>query len=136
MTPKQLAAIHKLCFTQPRPWSEDEFQTLLDSRQIQLVTSADGFAVLQIAGPEAELLTIAVSPDSQGTGQGTELLNTVLEQAKTAGCEEIFLEVVDENVIAISLYRKAGFDDRAIRKDYYDGLNGRKSSALIMHKTL
>ncbi len=136
MTPEQLADIHAASFTQPRPWSVTEFSDLLASERTRLVTRANGFALIQIAGPEAELLTIAVHPDARRSGQGTALMNDLLSAAKEANCEEIFLEVVDTNTAAIALYHAHGFGERAIRKDYYNGPNGAKSSALIMHKPL
>lgn len=136
MTPRDLAVLHAACFTQPRPWSVAEFADLLASDRTRLSTTANGFALIQIAGPEAELLTIAVHPEARRSGQGTRLLNDALNAAKSAGCEEMFLEVVDTNAPAIALYHAAGFTERAIRKDYYNGPNGTKSSALILHKSL
>lgn len=136
MTPLELADIHAASFTQPRPWSVDEFASLLASDHTRLLTSANGFALIQIAGPEAELLTIAVQPDARRSGQGRDLLTRALTSAKAANCEEIFLEVVEDNTAAIALYRTLGFADRAIRKDYYNGPNGTKSSAVIMHRSI
>lgn len=136
MTPEQLAEIHAASFTQPRPWSATEFADLLASEQTRLVTCENGFALIQIAGPEAELLTIAVHPDARQNGKGSTLLLAALAAAKTAKCEDIFLEVVDTNTPAIKLYQSASFNERGIRKDYYNDPNGAKSSALVMHKSL
>jgi ribosomal-protein-alanine N-acetyltransferase len=136
MTPEQLAEIHAASFTQPRPWSASEFSNLIASDRTHLSTSANGFALIQTAGPEAELLTIAVHPNARRNGEGSQLLGKALASGKSAECEEIFLEVVDTNTAAIALYRAAGFTERGVRKDYYNGPNGAKSSALIMHKPL
>ncbi len=136
MTPQDLATIHAACFTQPRPWSVSEFTDLLASDRTELFTTKNGFALIQIAGPESELLTIAVHPDARRSGQGTQLLKSALNAAKSAGCEDMFLEVVDTNTPAIALYYAAGFTDRAVRKDYYNGPNGAKSSALVLYKPL
>ncbi|MEJ6709113.1 MAG: ribosomal protein S18-alanine N-acetyltransferase [Amylibacter sp.] len=136
MTPEQLAEIHALSFTQPRPWSAAEFSDFLASECTHLLTSENGFALIQIAGPEAELLTIAVLPNVRRNGQGSTLLTAALATAKAATCKDIFLEVVDTNTPAIELYKSKGFSERGIRKDYYNGPNGAKSSALIMHKSL
>ena len=136
MTPEQLAEIHALSFTQPRPWTAAEFADLLSTEHAHLVTCESSFAVVQIAGPEAELLTIAVHPNARRNGQGSTLLKAALAKAKTAACEEMFLEVVDTNTPAIKLYQSTGFSERGIRKDYYNGPNGTKSSALIMQKSL
>lgn len=136
MTPEQLAKIHAASFTHPRPWSVAEFTDLLASSRTRLITSTNGFAVIQIAGPEAELLTIAVHPNARRSGEGSTLMRDLLEAAKAARCEEIFLEVVETNTPAIALYHMHGFTERAIRKDYYNGPNGAKSTALVLHRSL
>ena len=136
MTPEHMAKIHAASFTQPRPWSVKEFTHLLGSPRTRSVTSDNGFAFVQIAGPEAELLTIAVHPNARRSGEGSTVLAKVLNVAKADNCEEIFLEVVDTNTAAIALYHRHGFKDRAARKEYYNGPNGVRSSALIMHKRL
>ena len=136
MTPKQMAKIHALSFKEPRPWSVKEFADLLASPHTHIVTSDNGFAFVQIAGPEAELLTIAVHPCARRNGEGSNLLRNVLGTAEAAQCEEIFLEVVETNQPAIALYHAYGFENRATRKDYYNGPNGVKSHAVVMHKKL
>lgn len=136
MTPAQMAAIHEACFTQPRPWSEAEFAELASSPLCIIRTADQGFAIMRLAGPEAELLTIAVHPDARRQGLARSLLTDLMADLKSRNCEEIFLEVVDGNTAAIHLYHSAGFENRAIRKDYYTGPKGQKSSALVMRKLL
>ena len=136
MTPDKLARIHAASFTQPRPWTSAEFADLLASPRTLLFAAEGGFALIQIAGPEAELLTIAVQPSARQRGTGTQLLAEALAGAKSRNCEEMFLEVVDTNAAALALYKAAGFTQRALRKDYYNGPNGQKSSALVLHKLL
>ncbi|MDR6265236.1 MULTISPECIES: ribosomal protein S18-alanine N-acetyltransferase [Rhodobacterales] len=136
MNPAEMAAIHAACFTQPRPWSEAEFAELSASPQCIIQTAKLGFAIIRLAGPEAELLTIAVHPEARRQGLARSLLNALITDLNSRNCEEIFLEVVDDNTPAIQLYQSAGFENRAIRKDYYNGPNGQKSSALVMRKLL
>ena len=136
MTPEQLAEIHAASFTQPRPWSAAEFGEFLASPLCRLVTEENGFALMRKAGPEAELLTIAVHPSARKNGIGRRLLDGVLAAAKADGCEEIHLEVVVDNAAAIALYERAGFTRSGVRKEYYSGPKGQKSSALLMHKSI
>lgn len=136
MTPAELAHIHALTFSIPRPWSEAEFSDLLEDPTIFLVTAPDGFALGRLVANEVELLTISIKPTAQGKGQGTQLLRAFLQQAKTKGAEITFLEVADNNHRAIGLYKKLGFTQIARRKDYYHSPKGNKISALIYNKPL
>ena len=67
MTPEALAALHALAFTDtPRPWSAAEFAALLAEPSTLLVARTEGFALGRVAGPEAELLTLAVASRRRG----------------------------------------------------------------------
>lgn len=131
MHAKALAELHALCFTTPRPWREGEFAELLEAPGIFLISHTNGFALGRIAGPEAELLTIAVHPDAQNAGFGARLLDAFLCKAATLGAKDIFLEVAESNPPAIALYRKAGFAEVAKRKQYFKQINGPALTALI-----
>ena len=136
MTPADLAAIHAACFTVPRPWSAAEFSDLLKSRNIFQCDLPAGFALGRIAGPEAELLTLAVLPDAQGKGLGRYLVRVFETESRLRGASEAFLEVAIGNDSAIHLYRTEGYRKSGIRKDYYDGPNGAKVTCLVMRKDL
>lgn len=136
MTPQQLAAIHAACFTVPRPWSEEEFAELLDSSNVFQCALPEGFAIGRIAGPEAELLTLAVHPKEQGKGLGRQLLRQYEAEARRRGATEAFLEVAVNNDPAIHLYRSEGYADAGWRKDYYEGPAGIKISCLVLRKEL
>ncbi|WP_286134848.1 GNAT family N-acetyltransferase [Neptunicoccus cionae] len=131
-----MAEIHAACFTQPRPWSATEFRELCASPLCLVKTLDLGFAITRRAGPEAELLTIAVHPDARRQGKARALLSELLATLQSDGCEEVFLEVVADNHPAIVLYKAAGFTELSYRKDYYNGVNGSKSAALVMRKIL
>jgi len=96
----------------------------------------DGFLLGRVAGPEAEILTLAVAPDNRRKGLARILLARFETALKAGNTEQIFLEVAEANHPAIALYRAAGFRDAGYRKDYYDGNNGQKSAALVMVKAL
>lgn len=135
MTPTELATIHAASFTLPRPWSEREFSTLLDSPHSLLVTRPAGFALARVVADEAELLTIAVLPMARRQGTGKALLQDLLTQAADRGATRIFLEVSAQNDSAIALYEGQGFQTLARRKGYYVAFE-HKVDALIMEKRL
>ncbi len=136
MTPETLAALHGLCFTSPRPWSAAEFGDFLASPSVFLIENPRGFALGRIAGPEVELLTLAVHPEARRQGIGKALLAGFEGRACEKGGQQAFLEVSENNLAALELYRTFGYKDAGYRKDYYASPNGPKASALVMVRDL
>ena len=107
-----------------QPWTEAQFWSELaaDNRVFLAALDADvlvGYADLYLNPPEAEIQTIAVRPDAQGRGIGTELLTAMFATALEHGCTRILLEVRADNAGAIALYEKHGFVVNGRRPDYY-----------------
>jgi [ribosomal protein S18]-alanine N-acetyltransferase len=136
MTPQALAGLHKLCFTTPRPWSVAEFTDFLASPPVFLVERPKGFALGRIAGPEVELLTLAVHPEARRKGVATALLAEFERIARQKGAQQAFLEVSEQNAAAIALYHAQGYKDAGYRKNYYGSPIGPKSSAVVMQRNL
>lgn len=136
MTPAELSRIHAAAFTQTRPWSEAEFADFLESPRCFLVTKGESFALGRVLGPEAELLTLAVAPLTQGKGLGRACLAQYEATALAQGAEESFLEVAAPNSVAINLYLTAGYAQVAERRDYYQATDGSRQDALILRRTL
>lgn len=58
-----------------------------------------------------ELISIMVGHQFQGKGYGLPVLNAVIEDMiQTYQCKEIYLSVIHDNVRAIRIYEKAGFE--------------------------
>jgi ribosomal-protein-alanine N-acetyltransferase len=67
-----------------------------------------------------ELLRIGVLPSFRNKGYGFKLIQTLIRQEKS-----IYLEVRNDNHLAIPLYEKIGFQRIGMRKKYYkDGMDG------------
>lgn len=60
----------------------------------------------------------------QNQGIGSKLLMYLINLAKENHSQNITLEVRSNNEKAIYLYHKFGFENRAIRSNYYDGIDG------------
>jgi ribosomal-protein-alanine N-acetyltransferase len=88
-----------------------------------------GFGLLRSIAQEAELLLLAVAPECRGQGHGRRILDRCLMVAERSGAEMVFLEVRNGNP-AIHLYAKAGFHQYNLRRDYYQGSDGRRYDAL------
>ena len=67
-----------------------------------------------------EINNSEVKSDSRNKGIGTKLLKKLTETVE----KSISLEVRENNYPAIRLYKKFNFSERAIRKGYYQGIDG------------
>ena len=90
-----------------------------------------GYAVLMLAVDESELLDIAIDTEHQRQGWGRKLLDEMMVLARHFGMRRMVLEVRACNEAAIALYRKAGFGDIGLRRDYYPAQNGREDAILM-----
>ena len=70
----------------------------------------------------AEINYIFVLENYRGKKLASKMLEFMIKSCKI--CENITLEVRKSNSIAISLYRKFGFKEVAIRKNYYNNEDG------------
>lgn len=136
MTTDELAALHAKCFTEPRPWLAEEFHELLNTNTCFICCNTHGFAIGRVAGPEVELLTIAVDPDHRRKGIAHDLMAAFELQAKEKGAEDAFLEVAEDNQAAIALYQRFEYVPKGKRKGYYASPTGPRITALVMGKTL
>ena len=66
-----------------------------------------------------EIIEFEIKDEKRKQGYGEQLLNVLINENKP-----ITLEVNKENIPAVSLYKKLGFNQVAIRKGYYKGIDG------------
>jgi [ribosomal protein S18]-alanine N-acetyltransferase len=137
MTPEALAALHALSFTDtPRPWSVAEFAVLLAEPTTLLAAGPGGFALGRVAGPEAELLTLAVHPAARRRGVASGLLDRFEAEAGARGAKEVLLEVAATNAAARALYGGRGYALAGRRPRYYVRAAPPPVDALVLRKTL
>jgi ribosomal-protein-alanine N-acetyltransferase len=80
---------------------------------------------------EAELLSVVTKQSERGKGHAEKIMAFAETDLKEKGVNNVFLEVRESNVPAISLYKKFGFDEISKRKNYYG-----TETAVIMKKEL
>lgn len=68
----------------------------------------------------AEINQVEVEVSHRNCGKATKLLQKMLELVE----KSITLEVKKDNIPAINLYKKFGFQEKAIRQGYYQGVDG------------
>ena len=119
---EQVYETEKMSFSSP--WSKNEFDTLkINPNARAFCALCDGkvcgFAVIYLAGSDAELMDIAVHPDFRCKGIGGALIDKAVRLCGDEGVQRLMLEVRKSNTDAINLYRKKGFEKVGERKDYY-----------------
>ena len=117
------------------PWTLGNFSDALRSKYLCKVYEKDGimlgYAVLMLAVDEAELLDIAIAAQHQRRGWGRNLLEEMMVLARSHDMRRMVLEVRASNAAAIGLYRRAGFADIGLRRDYYPAEHGREDAILM-----
>ncbi len=120
---------------QAYPWTRGNFCDAIDSSYLccveEMAGELCGYAVLMPGAAEAELLNIGVAAAFQRKGLGSKILSVMLETAADRGLIRVFLEVRENNIAAIALYRRAGFSQVGVRRGYYRSASGRED-ALVM----
>ncbi len=90
-----------------------------------------GFAGIKIIIDEADIMNIVVKKSYRNNGIGSLLLENLILISNKKNLNFINLEVDCKNTIAINLYKKFGFEEISLRKNYY-----KNNDAMIMKKKL
>lgn len=126
-----VAKIEALCIE--TPWGERElFRELENKNAFYACIKKDGRTVgyggIWLSVGTADITNIAVLPEYRREGFGSLILSELTKKAVENGCFEINLEVNENNLGAVLLYEKCGFEKVGIRKKYYKN----KDNAIIM----
>ena len=113
--------------------TEKEFST---NPYLKIITFVEkdkviGFLLYSLIYDRIEIEQFEVITKERGRGIGDKLLKYLIEKYKERDVKNITLEVKEDNIVAINLYKKYGFKNVSTREKYYDGING-----LLMEKTL
>lgn len=96
-----------------------------------------GYVVSIPLDPESsDVESIAVDPDFQRTGLGSQLLHQIEDRMKKSGFIYAILEVRDRNLEAIAFYEKHGYEKLAHMPTYYHELFRNSKGAYRMRKKL
>lgn len=104
------------------PWSMQSICSAIANRCTRLYAALDdtdalmGYLFVTQVMDTADIANIAVSPAFRRQGIASLLLDTALDGLEA----DLFLEVRASNTPAIALYRKYGFTEYGVRKNYYD----------------
>jgi len=121
----------------PAPWNRDHFLHEIAAPHsypfvAECTGAVAGYVCLTALFEEAQILDIAVAPESRGRGVAGLLMEYACLLAREKGAEYMALEVRDSNSAAIALYEKIGFVRVGCRSRYYEG----RDDAVLMEKKL
>jgi len=122
---EQVAAVEAEVFAESR-WSAEQFWSELaqPTRRYLVVQEVDQGTILAyggifILGADSDVQTIAVAPRAQRRGIGRTLMEHLMDCAREEEARSMMLEVRSDNLPAIDLYQRLGFEQISIRRDYY-----------------
>jgi len=107
------------------PWTREAFENEMTSNQFATYFIAEdddfiiGYCGQWLIFDESHITNIAVLPNYRGYKLGETLLKKAMFYARTAQAKKMSLEVRVSNEVAQGLYRKLGFQNGGIRKNYY-----------------
>ena len=123
------------------PWTKEQFLYELNDNpfaKIFVVKIGDeviGYIDYMITFNSATISKIAIKSEYQKNGLGSKLMEYMMDDLNSLGygeIETITLEVRISNIKAISLYKKFGFKEVNVKKNYYID----KEDALYMLKVM
>ncbi len=104
----------------PALWSEE---LAAPDHLVLTNTDADGrllgVATFTVAEDMADLQRVVVHSQARGRGIGAALVRAGVEWAEALGANRMLLEVRTDNLPAVALYHRLGFDKISRRQDYY-----------------
>ena len=119
----QVVEVEKSSF--PTPWSTDIFyQEIIENQFSHYYVMEYGEKIIGYVGmwiviDDAQITTIAISPEYRRKKLGEKLFGFSLQTALAMGAKILSLEVRVSNIPAQKLYRKFGLMPGGIRKNYY-----------------
>ena len=113
--------------------TEKEFST---KPYLKIITYVEkdkiiGFLLYSLIYDRIEIEQFEVTTKKRRKGIGDKLLKYLIEKYQYSDIKNITLEVKEDNIAAINLYKKYGFKKVSTREKYYAGING-----LLMEKAL
>ncbi len=119
------------------PWTLGIFEDCLKVGYIAQVfvdqQEIIAYGLMSIAAEEAHIFNVCVNRGRRRKGYGRKMMSHFIDIAKTKKVNSVFLEVRSSNITAIRLYEDMGFNEIALRENYYPANKGRED-ALVMAK--
>jgi len=120
----EIARIERL--SRPAPWPDRIIRQSMDGASCRCAAAQKpagaglaGFCFYRYLGTDMEIDDLAVEPAFRRGKIATRLMEYALDCGRGAGIVRCLLDVGATNGAALGLYRKLGFTDDGIRRNYY-----------------
>ena len=115
-------------------WNIDSIEKELSNKLAKYLVALHGDKVIGFIGMwivfhAGDITNVAVHPEYRKQGVGNLLIDNLITLCKENNINSLTLEVRESNIPAQSLYKKHGFKEEGIRKNFY---NNPKENAIIM----
>jgi ribosomal-protein-alanine N-acetyltransferase len=119
-------------------WSVRMIEETLSSEYNHILVATEddqgaGYIMYSAPCEDADILRVAVSCRYRRQNIGRKLMDKMENLCREKSVENIFLEVRASNLPAISLYQKCGYEEIAVRKNYY---SSPVEHGLVMQRSL
>lgn len=119
----QVAAIEKANFSVP--WSLESFRESMELEHTIYMVAEEQENIMGYCGMyrvfnEGEIVNMAVAEAYRRRKVASQLLEQLFAQSSELKVDNFFLEVRESNQPAIQLYKKLGFTEAGIRKNFYE----------------
>ena len=101
-----------------------ELDTFTKIYVYELDNKVVGFINYSIMYERAEINYIYVDKEYRKKDIASKLIEYMIDDCMTKRCDNITLEVSNQNQAGINLYKKYGFEEKAVRKNYYKNGDG------------
>lgn len=132
----QIVQIEGLCFPEETAFPPRMFAYLIRYAVSLVACEPDktvlGFIMGYTSGKAGAVYTLDVHPEYRRKGIGSKLLASLEEKLALLGADAVRLEAALDRPGAVELYRKAGYQERELVRNYY----GRGNHAVRMWKNL
>jgi [ribosomal protein S18]-alanine N-acetyltransferase len=119
------------------PWTRGNFIDALAAGYPAEVLPAPcggliGYFVALAGAGEMHLLNLSVAPEHQHRGHARALLDRLEALCRALAAGSLWLEVRESNHRARAVYRRRGFAEVGLRRDYYPAAHGQREHAVLM----
>jgi ribosomal-protein-alanine N-acetyltransferase len=131
----RIVEIEGLCFPEETAFPPGMFAYLIRYATTLVALEDDliaGFIIGFASGGTGFIYTLDVHPDYRRKGIGTMLISALEERLRAERAKRVRLEAALNNLAALALYRKSGYSEREMLRNYY----GRGLHAVRMWKSL
>lgn len=118
----RIVEIERLCFPEEVMFTRGLFSFLLRNARALVACDDDeiiGFVIGYLTGRTGVIYTIDVHPEHRRRGVGSALLDAIEREMGAAGAKRFRLEAATSNRAALNLYRKAGYVEGELLRNYY-----------------